>query len=161
MEKVITSLIEQWPALTGLIVIAGVFWVLFRRYLDENKILLEGVKSLSSEHKDSINQVLDRYRVLSEDQVKEIDRLRILVSSLVTENEKIGKRYDDIKSEFHKVALENGALKRAIDNLEEMMRATGGDVKVISTQLRKTQEDIEDVSSKIMLLERHSDESST
>jgi chromosome segregation ATPase len=146
MNEIISALIKQWPALTGLMVIAFAFWTLFKKYLEENKTLLEGVRSLSTDHRSSIDQVLERYRLLSDDQVAEIARLRTLVTSLVDENEKIGKRYDDIKSEFSKVSIENRGLKRAIENVEEMLRATGGDVKVISTQLQKAQKDIDDVT---------------
>lgn len=159
MEKILPSLIEQWPALAGLISISAIFWTLFKKYLEENKNLLEGVRAVSSEHNNSIQKVLERYRDLSEDQVKEIDRLRVLVTSLVNENEKIGKRYDDIKSEFTKVALENNALLRVIENIEEMVRATGGDVKVISKQLEKSRNEIKGVSDKIFLLEQSNNKS--
>jgi len=146
MNEVIKSLIDQWPALAGLLVIAFVFWTLFKKYLEENKTLLEGVRSLSSDHRSSIDQVLERYRLLSDDQVAEIARLRTLVTSLVDENEKVGKRYDGIREDFSRVSIENHGLKRAIENIEEMLRATGGDVKMISTQLQKTQNDIDDVT---------------
>jgi len=146
MNEIIQSLINQWPALTGLVVIAFVFWTLFKKYLEENKTLLEGVRSLSTDHRSSIDQVLERYRLLSDDQVAEIARLRSLVTSLVDENEKIGKRYDDIRDQFSRVSIENKGLKRAVENVEEMLRATGGDVKMISTQLQKAQEDIDDVT---------------
>ena len=146
MNGIIQSLINQWPALTGLVVIAFVFWTLFKKYLEENKTLLEGVRSLSTDHRSSIDQVLERYRLLSDDQVAEIARLRSLVTSLVDENEKIGKRYDDIRDQFSRVSIENKGLKRAVENVEEMLRATGGDVKMISTQLQKAQEDIDDVT---------------
>jgi len=146
MSEIIQSLIKQWPALAGLIVIAFVFWTLFKKYLEENKTLLEGVRSLSTDHRSSIDQVLERYRLLSDDQVAEITRYRSLVTSLVDENEKIGKRYDDIRDQFSRVSIENKGLKRAVENVEEMIRATGGDVKMISTQLQKAQEDIDDVT---------------
>ncbi len=182
MTNIINALIAQWPSLIGLVAIGLVFWTLFKKYFEENKQLIEGLKALSNEQRNdleklfethqslsnkqrndleklfethqslskeqraSIDQVLERYRHLSEDQVAEIDRLRILVTSLVQENEKMGKRYDGTKLEFSKVALENRALKRAIEKIEEMMIATGSDVKVISTELRKTREDIDEVT---------------
>lgn len=146
MNEIVKSLIEQWPALTGLLVVSFVFWTLFKKYLEENKTLLEGVRSLSSDHRSSIDQVLERYRLLSDDQVAEIARLRTLVTSLVDESEKIGKRDDGTREEFSRVSIENRGLKRAIENVEEMLRATGGDVKMISTQLQKAQEDIDDVT---------------
>ena len=160
MEIIIKSLIDQWPSLTGLICLSLVSWVLFKKYFEENKSLIEGLKVLSSEQRSdlekliqkhqefsieqrsSIDQVLDRYKNLSNDQVSEINRLQTLVRSLLDENERIGKRYDEIKNEFSKLTFENRALKKAVDNVDEMVRATGGDVKVISTQLRKAQEDI-------------------
>jgi hypothetical protein len=55
MNEIISALINQWPALTGLMVIAFAFWALFKKYLEENKTLLEGVRSLSTDHRSSID----------------------------------------------------------------------------------------------------------
>lgn len=135
MNAVISALLGQWPSLVGLIAIAYVFWTMFKKHLEENR------------------QLIEQYRLLSSDKAEEIDRLRKQFLGLLDENERVSRRYDEMKSEFSKLLMENRALKRVIDSIEEMLRATGGDVKVISTQLRKTQEDLDDVSSKINLLE--------
>jgi hypothetical protein len=57
------------------------------------------------------------------------------LTGLLDENEKAGKRYDQIKAEFAQVALQNRALQRGIAQVDEMVRATGGDVKVIPNRL--------------------------
>ena len=142
MTPIINALVAQWPALVGLLAIALVFWKMFEKHLDENRLLLGENKKL-----------IEEYRLLSTHKVEEIDRLRKQFLGVLDENERVSKRYDEMKAEFSKLVMENRALKRTIDSIEEMLRATGGDVKVISTQLRKTQEDLDDVSSKITLLE--------
>ncbi|MFM0052798.1 hypothetical protein [Caballeronia grimmiae] len=146
MEKLLEALITQWPALAGLALIALAFWKLFEKHLEENRALLEENKKL-----------IDEYRQLSGQKVDEIERLRKQFMGLLDENERVTKRYDEMKSEFSKLFIENRALRRTIDTIEEMMRATGSDVKVISTQLRKQQEDIYEVSNRIEALDYHSE----
>ena len=144
-----SALINQWPALAGLAAIALAFWKLFEKHLEENRSLLSETRKLIGE-----------YKLLSDHKVEEIERLRIQFMAVLKDNQRaskkyddMNKRYDDIKTEFSNLLLENRGLKRMLDSIEEMLRATGGDVKVISTQIRKAQEDIDSVSYKMNLLE--------
>lgn len=160
MDALISSLISQWPSLTGIIVLGLAFWKMFNRHLEENKVLLsegrvltEEYRSLSVNKANEMQALIAEYKNLSAHKVEEIDRLRKMFLAVVEENQQYGKRYDELRGEFTKLLLENRALKRTIDSIEEMLRATGGDVKVIATQLQKTKEEIEDVSNKIQRLE--------
>lgn len=142
MNLIFTTLLNQWPSFVGLIAIGLIFWKMFEKHLDETKSLLGENRKLFEE-----------YRILSEHKVGEIERLQKQFRGVLDENERINKRYEEMKAELSKMLLENRGLRRVIDNIEEMLRATGGDVKVLSTVLRQTQDDVKEMSHKILLLD--------
>lgn len=159
MSIILTSLLAQWPALVVFVFVGFIFWRMFEKSLSENKenmlenklIINEYKKMLDQKLSDS-KQLLEEYRTLSEQKVKEIERLQKQFMGLLDENDRANKRYDEMRNEFAKLLVENHALKRTIDRIEEMLRATGGDVKVISTELRKAQNDIETMANKVNMI---------
>ena len=104
------------------------------KYTEESKAILEANKSLSNQR------------------AEEINRLRAMLDQI--EQQKVGsyESYQTLRQEFAKLAVENASLKRLIIALEEMVRATGGDVKLISKKIEDNTENIKEISSILLAL---------
>ena len=149
MDKALEVLLQQSPSLAGLVLIAIGLWVVFKRNLQENKLTHNSLKGLFDQHKDNVNEILVKYKEMLEIQKAEIDRHRVNFSALLDDKARLDKRYDETKKEFSEIFIENRNLKRTLDNIEEMLKATGGDVKYIQKELLEQRKDIEDLNVKI------------
>ena len=136
MESAVAVVLKQWPSLAAVILIAGAFWVIFKQFLDENSRVLKSYAQLITQHKE------------------DSDRYRTIVRSLLDENEKIRKSYDEIKVNLSNVLFENQALRRTVDRVEEMVRAVGGDFRVVSTEISRARQDIKAVSDQVNSIAR-------
>ena len=149
MGGVLAVALQQWPSLAALILFAGGFWIIFKQSLTENQNILKSYTQLIDKTKDENNNTILEYTRLAAEHKSDSDRYRTIVRSLLEENEKIRKSYDEIKSSLSHVLFENQALRRTVDRLEEMVRAVGGDFRVISVEISKAREDIKAVSDQV------------
>ena len=154
IKEAFTLVLEQSPSLAGLAVLAYCFWTIFKRNLEENRTTLGNFKSLFdnqkngvdshfSQHKDSVDLLLKEYKEMLEGQKKEIDRHRINFSALLDDKARADKNHEESRKEYYGISLENSKLKRALDNIEEMLKATGGDVKYIQKELLEQRKDLD------------------
>lgn len=159
MDKAVDVLLQQSPSLAGLVLLALGLWIIFRRNLQENKTTQNSLKTLFEQHKSSIDEILAKYKEMLEIQKTEIDRHRVNFRALLEDKARLAKRYDDTRKEYSDMFIENRKLKRTLDNIEEMLRATGGDVKYIQKELLAQRKDIEAMNEQLKLEDlRHSEE---
>jgi chromosome segregation ATPase len=149
MQGALAVALQQWPSLAALILFAGGFWVIFKQSLIENQNILKSYIQLIDKIKHENNSTIFEYTKLAAEHKIDSDRYRIIVRSLLDENEKIRRSYDEIKSSLSRVLFENQSLRRTVDRLEEMVRAVGGDFRVISVEISKAREDIKAVSDQV------------
>ena len=151
MEKALEVLLQQSPSLAGLVLLAIGIWTIFKRNLEENRNNQESMKFMFEQHKSNVDEILARYLEMLDIQKKEIDKNRMTITSLLKANEELDKRYNGTKKEFSDIFIENRKLKRTLDSIEEMLKATGGDVKYIQKQLQHQREDIEAMNKQLKL----------
>ncbi len=98
-----SDIVEVWPELAGFVVLAVAFWFMFKRSLTANSEVISEISQSNVLLKNSLDDVLNKYRALSEDQVKELDRCRGLLQKAVDENVALTQRYDSVRLELAKV----------------------------------------------------------
>lgn len=131
---IVQPIVAQWPTLGGLVVLGLTFWKMAENYLRENKQLLEGNKALSDQR------------------AEEIERLRVLLERIEKERNATLENYQSLREDFSKIMMENASLKRLIEALEEMVRASGGDIKVIAKQVEANSEELKEISEALFAL---------
>lgn len=151
MDKALEVLLQQSPSLAGLVLLAIGLWVVFKRNLQENKSTQDSLKLLFEQHKSNVDEILVKYKEMLEIQKSEIDRHRINFTALLEDKSRLDKRYDETKKEFSDIFMENRKLKRTLDSIEEMLKATGGDVKYIQKELLAQRKDIEELNDQLKL----------
>lgn len=147
----LNQVISLWPELLGFTVLGLAFWIMFRRSLLANSEIISDFAKSNEIMKRSLDGVLERYRTLSEDQVKELDRCRELLRKATDENITITQRYDNVRSELAKLEYEHASMRSMIERLENLVIATGGDVKVISRELTIARESLEKVNTVLQI----------
>lgn len=126
-QEVLKTIISQWPTLGGLCLLGYALWTIFGKYIEESKTLL-------AEHK-----------ALSNHRAEEAERLRILMNKFEEHNRILQK-------EFANITIENKLLRKLVSDLEEMVRANGGDIKLISKIIEKNSEELRDISATLTAL---------
>ena len=152
MSAILQSFIDQWPSMTFLCVLGISFWALFRRHLSETRALIDQSNTVFSDALSRNKEIVSQYKELCEQNRIDIDKYRMMADAAIKDNEEWREKYNLIRSELHELLLENQRLKTIVDKTNEMVRATGGDVKVIAKELEKTRSDIDKVSEQIELL---------
>lgn len=147
----VSEIIALWPELAGLVILAAAFWFMFKRSLTANSDVISEISQSNALLKDSLDDVLNKYRALSEDQVKELDRCRSLLQKAVDENSALTQRYDNVRTELAKLEYQHASMKSLIERMEGLVIATGGDVKVISRELTIARESLDKVNHVLQL----------
>ena len=147
----LNQVLSLWPELLGFTILGLAFWIMFRRSLLANSEIISDFAKSNEIMKKSLDGVLERYRTLSEDQVKELDRCRELLRKATDENITITQRYDNVRSELAKLEYEHASMRSMIERLENLVIATGGDVKVISRELTIARESLEKVNTVLQI----------
>lgn len=147
----LNQVISLWPELLGFTILGLAFWIMFRRSLKANSEIISDFAKSNEIIKSSLDGVLERYRILSEDQVRELDRCRDLLRKATDENIAITQRYDNVRSELAKLEYEHASMRNMIERLENLVIATGGDVKVISRELTIARESLEKVNTVLQI----------
>ncbi|MEL6505226.1 MAG: hypothetical protein AAFQ10_12320 [Pseudomonadota bacterium] len=144
-EQILGTLVKDWPTLLIVVLFAAALWVLFRRHLLENARSIE-----------NMNAVVSNYKELNQQVSADSERYRIISQALISENEKIREQYNDIRHDLQNLMLENNRLKALVEATNEMTRATGSDVKVISKDILRARAEIDSVSDRISALPNYS-----
>ena len=145
---------QYWPQMAPIAVLAIAFWAMFRRSLSANSDVVREISQSNQLLKNSLDDVLSKYRALSEDQVKELERNRALLRKATDENILLSRRYDDRKSQLSSIQYEYNSMKKLVERLESLAIATGGDVKVISRELSIARESLQQVNTVLQIEDR-------
>ena len=138
----INQIFQQWPSLAAVAVLGIVVWRIFQKFLEEN------------------NKMLLSYKELSDTQGKDLERYRAILMNLfdehrniMDENQNTSRKYEETRQKLTEVMIEYDNLMRIAEQLEEMIRAMGGDMKVISINLATFRNDMKDASDQIFRIE--------
>ena len=133
MSQILSPILAQWPSLVGLVALGWTIWKVVDKYTAENKVIMR------------------QWKQLADNKESEVLRLRALLDQLEKDKFSLSEQYQAIREQYTTLSVENKSLKKLAIQMEEMVRATGGDVKVLTRTLEIANEELAEIRAVIAL----------